>query len=109
MYTPCPMMCMWTVGQHRRLRRRARGFDAVVVLGCESAKVTAERALEATGCQVVLGMELTGMTNALVRFEAPATVHLDDRALVTDDGEVHPLGVAHDTHSHAPTADEAEH
>ncbi len=92
MYTPCPMMCMWTPGQLRRLRKRARRHDAVIVLGCESARVTAQRALEGTGCRVVLGMELTGLTNAVVRFDAPATVGLDDRALVSDDGEVHELG-----------------
>ncbi len=92
MYAPCPMMCMPTAGQRSRLRKRARGYDAVVVLGCESAKVTAQRALEGTGRRVVLGMELTGMTNAVVRFEAPATVHLHERALVSDDGEIHEIG-----------------
>ena len=92
MYVPSPMMCVWTKGQHLRLRRRAEHHDTVVVMGCESAKVTVERALAGTGCRVVLAMELTGLTNARASFELPSTVHLADRALVEDDGTVVEMG-----------------
>ncbi len=88
MWLPSPMMCIWTRGQRTRLRKRAMEHDAVVVLGCESAKVSVERALAGTGCHVVLAMELTGLTNALASFELPSTVHLDENALVGDDGSV---------------------
>ncbi len=84
-YVPSPMMCVWTRGQRTRLRRRAERHDAVVVMGCESAKVSVERALVGTGCRVVLAMELTGLTNALATFEFPFTVHLEDKALVKEE------------------------
>jgi hypothetical protein len=29
MYAPVPTMCLWTRGQHKRLRRRAKDFEAV--------------------------------------------------------------------------------
>ncbi len=83
-YVPSPMMCVWTRGQRTRLRRRAEHHDAVVVMGCESARVSVERALIGTGCPVVLAMELTGLTNALAGFELPLTVHLDEKELVDE-------------------------
>jgi hypothetical protein len=30
-------MCMWTSGKRRRLQKSAKKYDAVIVLGCESA------------------------------------------------------------------------
>lgn len=81
-YTPLPTMCLWTQGQRRRLLRRAKKFDAVVVLGCESATYTVRRALEDTECQVVQAMKMTGITNAAIRFRFPATVTLEDKARV---------------------------
>ena len=68
--------------QHRRMRRRARGYEAVVVLGCESAKVSVERALEGMNCRVVIAMELTGLTNAVAKFQLPLTIDLAEKALV---------------------------
>ena len=84
LYAPSPMMCIWTRGQQRRMRRRARGYDAVVVLGCASAAVSVERALAGTGCRVVLAMRLTGLTNALARFERPSRVLLAEKAIIAD-------------------------
>ena len=82
MYTPCPMMCLWTEGQHKRMRRRAKGYEAVVVLGCESARVSVERAVRGMECRVILAMELTGLTNAVAKFQLPLTIHLADKELV---------------------------
>lgn len=94
MYVPSPMMCVWTRGQRSRLRRRAQHHDAVVVMGCESARVSVERALEGTGCRVVLAMELTGLTNALASFRLPLNVDLEENALVRDDGSVTDIDTA---------------
>ena len=91
MYVPSPMMCVWTMGQHRRLRKRAEAYDTVVVMGCDSAKVSVERALAGTGRRVVVAMELTGLTNAVATFDLPSTVDLDDRALVGDGASVTPI------------------
>ena len=64
------------------LRRRAAGYDAALVMGCESARQTVEQALRGTGCDVVLGMELVGITNARLKFGLPLTVTLEDLSRV---------------------------
>jgi hypothetical protein len=79
---PCPAMCLWTKGQRRRLRKRARKYDAVLVLGCESARLSAEQALESDQCRVVLGMRTTGITNATVSLQSPFRITFKNVARV---------------------------
>lgn len=87
-YAPCPATCLWTKGQRNRLLKRARNYDAALVMGCESARYTVEKALKSTDCQVVLGMKLTGITNASVDFRFPLTITLENLARVKANEEV---------------------
>ena len=82
LYGPVPMMCLWTKGQRGRLLKRAKSFDAVLVLGCDSATHSARQALEDTGCRVIQAMKITGITNATVQFQRPGTVTLEDATRV---------------------------
>lgn len=81
MRLPHPLMCLWTARQRDRLLKRAISFEAVLVLGCHSAAMTAEDALRDADCKVFLGMREVGLTNATLRFGPTARVELD----------VHPL------------------
>lgn len=81
-YLPCATACLWTSGQRKRLLKRASGYDAVLVMGCESHRVTVAETLKDTDCDVILGMELVGITNATVKFGFPLTVRLDNVDLV---------------------------
>jgi len=89
MYTPIPMACLWTVGQHKRLLKQARDYEAVVILGCDSATYTAKEALKSTDCQIIQAMQMTGIANATVKFRFPVTVDLDMH-LVPKKRSVHP-------------------
>jgi len=89
MYTPIPMACLWTVGQHKRLLKKARDYEAVLILGCDSATYTAKEALKDTDCQVIQAMQMTGIANATVKFRFPMTVDLDMH-LVPKKARVHP-------------------
>ena len=80
---PCAAMCIWTQGQKNRLFKRAKHYDAALIMGCESARVTAEQILEGTNCRVILGMRLVGITNATLKFRFPATLDLAGPAQVS--------------------------
>jgi hypothetical protein len=80
-YMPCPMMCVWMKSQQNRLLNRARNYDAVVVLGCDSAAYTVREALRNSGCHVIQGMRMVGAANATMKFHFPLTIDL----------EMHPL------------------
>lgn len=73
-YLPCPTMCLWTKGQRRRFLKRAEDYEAVLVLGCESAAQTARDALEGSDCQVIQAMRTTGIANGTMRFRFPLRV-----------------------------------
>ena len=82
-YLPCAATCLWTSGQRHRLLRRASDYDAALVYGCESARYTVEDTLRDTDCDVILGMELVGVTNANLRFEFPLKVSLEKQTCVS--------------------------
>ncbi len=79
---PLPMMCLWTEGQRKRLLKRARNYEAVVVLGCDSAAFTARQVLKNTNCNVIVGMRTVGITNATVTHRFPLTFELQDKTRV---------------------------
>ena len=81
-HLPTTAMCLWTTGQRNRLLKRAKGYQAAVVMGCESGRYTVEEALRGTGCTVLLAMQLVGITNAKLKFGLPVTVKLEDLARV---------------------------
>lgn len=81
-YLPSAATCLWTAGQRKRLLRRANDFDAALVMGCESARLTVDDTLKDTNCDVHLAMQLVGVTNANLKFEFPLTVKLDNQARV---------------------------
>ncbi len=81
-YVPLPTMCLWTKGQRNRLLKSAKEYDAVLVLGCDSATYTVQQALKDTDCQVIQAMRVIGITNATVKFQFPMTLHLQDKARV---------------------------
>ena len=74
---PVPMMCLWTERQRARIAKRARGFDAVLVLGCDSATYTAVDALKDIDCKVFQGMQVKSITNATTNLSSWVTVALD--------------------------------
>lgn len=76
-HLPVPMMCLWTKRQHSRLVKCAKNYEAVLVLGCDSATFTATEALKDSGCQVIQAMRMTGIANATVKFRLPMTIDLD--------------------------------
>jgi hypothetical protein len=79
---PLPTMCLWTKGQRRRLLKYAKNYEAVVVLGCDSAAFTAEQVLKNTECKVIQGMRTVGITNATVTHRFPLTFELQEKTRV---------------------------
>lgn len=77
-------MCLWTQGQRSRLFKRAKEYDAVVVLGCVTARYTVQQALKETDCKVIPAMQMTGLTNATVKFRFPMTVDVENKSLIGD-------------------------
>lgn len=71
-------MCMWTSGKRNKLRKCAERYDAVIVLGCDSATETVRDAVKSTDCKVIEGMEVAGIMNAQIRFHLPGNVSFEN-------------------------------
>jgi len=75
-------VCMWTARRRKKLRNRARRYDAVLSLGCETANETVRDAVAPPGCKVIEGMEAVGLMNAKLRFRWPCDVSFDDCRII---------------------------
>jgi len=75
-------MCMWTSRKRRKLQKCARQYDAVIVLGCESATQTVRDVVGDNGCKVIEGMEATGIMNAQLRFQFPGNISFENCKVV---------------------------
>lgn len=82
MRLPLPMMCLWTKGQRIRLLKQAQDYEAVVILGCDSAAFTAQQVLKDTNCRVIPGMQMVGITNATVAHRFPLIFELQETTRV---------------------------
>lgn len=75
-------LCMWTSGRRKKLQRHAKHYEAVIVMGCESATETVRDSVRDTDSKVVDGMEVTGFMNARLRFHLPCNVSFEDCKVV---------------------------
>jgi len=70
-------MCMWTTGRRRKLRKYLKKYEAVIVLGCDTATKTVIDEAKSTNCKVIEGMEVTGLMNAKLRLHLPLKICFD--------------------------------
>lgn len=70
------VVCMWTSRRRTMLRKQAKRYDALVVLGCEAAVQTIIDSLDDVSIPVIQGMRTEGIMSVLPRFQWPARVTL---------------------------------
>lgn len=76
-HTPTPMMCLWTKRQRARLLKRAKDYEAVLILACDSGTESAKDALKDTDCQVIQSLDMDGVINATTSIHFPLTVVME--------------------------------
>jgi hypothetical protein len=67
-------MCMWTDRRRKKLEKESKRYDAVIVLGCDTANETVREAVASTGVKVIEGMAFAGLTNARLSFRLPGVI-----------------------------------
>jgi hypothetical protein len=75
-------MCMWTSGQRNKLQEYAKQFEALIVLGCDSATETVRDTVKTINCKVIEGMKVTGIMNAQLKFDFPCNISFDNCEIV---------------------------
>lgn len=75
-------LCLWTSRQRKKLQDQAKAYDAVIVLGCDSAIKTVRDSLNGTDCRVVQGMEVAGIMNTKTKFHWPFDISFEASKVV---------------------------
>ena len=76
-------LCMWTSRRCKKLQKYAKEYEAVIVLGCDSATETVRDSVKSTECKVIEGMEVAGIMNAKLKFQLPCNVSFEDCKIIT--------------------------
>ena len=71
------VVCMWTSRRRKKLLKRARKYEALVVLGCEAAADTIHDAVKSTSCKVFQGMRTEGIMSIKPLFQMPCHMPLE--------------------------------
>ena len=71
------VVCMWTSKRRKQLAKRARQYDALVVLGCEAAVQTVYDSVKSTSCRVFQGMRSEGIMTVKPSFHLPGNISLE--------------------------------
>lgn len=71
------LICLWTSGGRKKLIKHASQFEAVIVMGCESAYESVQEILKSTDCKVFLGMKSEGVLNAIPKVHLPLNISLE--------------------------------
>ena len=69
-------MCMWTSRRRKKLEKQAKNYDAVIVLGCDSATETVREVVPAE-VKVIEGMKTAGIMNGRMSFRLPGDLFFD--------------------------------
>jgi len=71
-------LCMWTSRRGKKLQKCAKQYEAVIVLGCDSATETVRDSVTSPSCKVIQAMEVSGIMNAKLKFGLPCNVSFED-------------------------------
>ncbi len=71
------VVCMWTSRRRKKLLKRARKYEALVVLGCEAAVETIHDSVKSTSCKVFQGMRSEGIMTVKPSFHLPCNISLE--------------------------------
>ncbi len=71
------VVCMWTSRRRKKLAETAEGYDALVVMGCETAAQTIYESVKETSCQIYKGMRTEGIMSIKPLFHLPLNISLE--------------------------------
>lgn len=75
-------LCLWTSRQRKKLRARAAEYEAVIVLGCDSAVETVRDSVKGTECRVIEGMAVAGIMNSQPEFHLPCNISFNGSKVI---------------------------
>jgi hypothetical protein len=75
------VLCMWTSKRRQKLLKRAKRYEALIVLGCEAAVNTVKDEVQSASCKVFQGLETEGIMSIQPRLHLPANISLELQSL----------------------------
>lgn len=71
------VLCMWTSRRRKKLKKYAKKYDAMIVLGCEAAEQTVRDSIGSSSCRAVRGLDSEGVMSIQPRFSLTGNITLE--------------------------------
>ena len=71
------VVCMWTARRRKHLRKVARNYEAILVMGCEAALDTVQDSIDASFSRVFQGMRTEGIMSIKPLLHPPCDISLE--------------------------------
>ncbi|MFC1479922.1 hypothetical protein ACFL5Y_00545 [Candidatus Omnitrophota bacterium] len=75
-------LCLSASRQRNNLHKYGKEYDAVIVLGCDSAIKTVRDSVKGTDCKVIKGMGVGGIMNTKPKFRLPCNISFENAEIV---------------------------
>ena len=75
-------LCLWTSQQRKKLQKCAEKYEAVIVLGCDSAIETVNDSVKGTDCYIIKGMKVAGIMNTKPKFHLPCNISFQESKII---------------------------
>lgn len=77
------LLCMWTSRRREKLQKTLKHYQAVIVLGCDSAIEIVRELVDPTTTRLIEGMEVVGFMHARPKFSFPLNLVFDECKIVS--------------------------
>ncbi|MEJ2696656.1 MAG: hypothetical protein P8013_08400 [Candidatus Sulfobium sp.] len=75
-------LCLWTSRQRGKFQESARQYEAVIVLGCDSAFKTIRDSLQGVDCTMIEGTKVAGIMNTKPKLHFPFNISFEGSKIV---------------------------
>lgn len=75
-------LCLWTSRQRSKLQESAKQYEAVIVLGCDSAFKTIRDSVRRDDCKVIEGTKVAGIMNTKPKFHFPCNISFEESKII---------------------------
>ncbi|UCC95779.1 MAG: hypothetical protein JSW40_03275 [Candidatus Omnitrophota bacterium] len=75
-------LCLSTSRHRKKIQKYAKKYEAVIVLGCDSAIETVRDSVKGTNCNVIVGMEVGGIMNTKPKFHSPCNISFEGSKII---------------------------
>lgn len=75
-------LCLWSKRQRSKFQKYVKEYEAVIVLGCDSAFRTIRDSAQGVDCKIIEGTKVAGIMNTKPKLHFPCNIYFEESKIV---------------------------